>query len=256
MLTGSHLDSVLDGGAYDGPLGVVSALAAIDLLRERGAEPGRAVGVGVFREEEGSRFGLACLGSRLATGSVPWAEVEGLTDRDGVALGDLPRPRRGPTACCRRRLLRGAARRAGAGARRPRRADRPGERDLAARSLPLRLHRPRRPRGHHPDGGPGRPDADLRDDRARRQQAGPAGRPARDVRPGRGRTRRHQRRAVARHRLARRARRLRDDPRGAGRRDREAGLRAGRARRHHADGDGRVGLGRGGVRRRPRRADR
>ncbi|MFW6869264.1 allantoate amidohydrolase [Nocardioides sp. CPCC 206347] len=89
VLTGSHLDSVLDGGAYDGPLGVVSALAAIDLLRERGAEPGRAVGVGVFREEEGSRFGLACLGSRLATGSVAWSDVEGLRDRTGVALGDV-----------------------------------------------------------------------------------------------------------------------------------------------------------------------
>lgn len=89
VLTGSHLDSVLDGGAYDGPLGVVSAFAAIDLLRERGAEPGRAVGVGVFREEEGSRFGLACLGSRLATGSVEWSDVEGLRDRNGVALGDV-----------------------------------------------------------------------------------------------------------------------------------------------------------------------
>ncbi|KAA1417038.1 allantoate amidohydrolase [Nocardioides humilatus] len=89
VLTGSHLDSVLDGGAYDGPLGVVSALAAIDLLRERGVEPGRAVGVGVFREEEGSRFGLACLGSRLASGSVAWSDVEGLRDRNGVALGDV-----------------------------------------------------------------------------------------------------------------------------------------------------------------------
>ena len=39
VLTGSHLDSVLDGGAYDGPLGVVSALAAVDLLRERGVPP-------------------------------------------------------------------------------------------------------------------------------------------------------------------------------------------------------------------------
>jgi len=89
VLTGSHLDSVLDGGAYDGPLGVVSALAAIDLMRERGVAPGRAIGVGVFREEEGSRFGLACLGSRLATDSVAWSEVEGLRDRDGIALGDV-----------------------------------------------------------------------------------------------------------------------------------------------------------------------
>ena len=70
VLTGSHLDSVLDGGAYDGPLGVVSALAAVDVLRSRGFVPSRPIGVSVFVEEEGSRFGLACLGSRLATGAL------------------------------------------------------------------------------------------------------------------------------------------------------------------------------------------
>src|SRR4051795_6930124 len=73
VLTGSHLDSVLDGGAYDGPLGVVSAFAAVDLLRERGFQPGRPIGVTLFVEEEGSRFGLACLGSRLATGATTWS---------------------------------------------------------------------------------------------------------------------------------------------------------------------------------------
>ena len=59
----------VEGGAYDGPLGVVSALAAVDVLRDRGLEPARPIGVAVFREEEGSRFPLACLGSRLATGA-------------------------------------------------------------------------------------------------------------------------------------------------------------------------------------------
>ncbi|MGN6576060.1 MAG: M28 family peptidase [Nocardioides sp.] len=89
VLTGSHLDSVLDGGAYDGPLGVVSALAAVDELRARGFEPERPIGVGVFVEEEGSRFGLACLGSRLATGSTSWEHARALRDRDGVAFGDV-----------------------------------------------------------------------------------------------------------------------------------------------------------------------
>src|SRR4051812_48948629 len=89
VLTGSHLDSVLDGGAYDGPLGVVSALAAVDLLRSRGFAPARPIGVSVFAEEEGSRFGLACLGSRLATGAMAWDRARELTDRDGVALGDV-----------------------------------------------------------------------------------------------------------------------------------------------------------------------
>ena len=186
VLTGSHLDSVLDGGAYDGPLGVVSALAAVDLMRARGFVPARPVGVSVFVEEEGSRFGLACLGSRLATG----ATVVG-----GRARA-LTRPRRGGAAATSIAGgssslladggdLRRAARRAGPRPRRPGRGGRGGERDLAARALPLRLHRRGQPRRHDPDGGPRRPDADLRDDGAGRQQAGPAGRPAGDLRADR-----------------------------------------------------------------------
>src|SRR6476660_9723013 len=45
VVTGSHLDSVPDGGAFDGPLGVVSALAAIDVLRDKHFEPSRPIGV-------------------------------------------------------------------------------------------------------------------------------------------------------------------------------------------------------------------
>lgn len=89
VLTGSHLDSVLDGGAYDGPLGVVSAFAAVDVMRERGVVPTRPLGVAAFVEEEGSRFGRACLGSRLAVGAASWDDARELTDRDGVRLGDV-----------------------------------------------------------------------------------------------------------------------------------------------------------------------
>jgi N-carbamoyl-L-amino-acid hydrolase len=88
VVTGSHLDSVPHGGAYDGPLGVVSALLAIDLLRERGEQPRRPVGIAVFAEEEGSRFGLACLGSRLLTGAVAPEAALARTDRDGVSLAE------------------------------------------------------------------------------------------------------------------------------------------------------------------------
>jgi beta-ureidopropionase / N-carbamoyl-L-amino-acid hydrolase len=88
VLTGSHLDSVPDGGAYDGPLGVVCAFAAIDLLRARGFVPARPVAVAAFCEEEGGRFGLACLGSRLLTGAVEPAAARALTDGDGVTLAE------------------------------------------------------------------------------------------------------------------------------------------------------------------------
>lgn len=88
VLTGSHLDSVLDGGAYDGPLGVVTAFAAVDVLRSTGFAPTRPIGVSVFVEEEGSRFGLACLGSRLAAGVIEAGVAAALTDRDGVRLDE------------------------------------------------------------------------------------------------------------------------------------------------------------------------
>ncbi|MBO0828570.1 MAG: allantoate amidohydrolase, partial [Streptosporangiales bacterium] len=86
VVTGSHLDSVPDGGAYDGPLGVVSALAAVDLLRARGVRPRRPFAVAVFAEEEGSRFGIACLGSRLLAGRLDADHARALADRDGVTL--------------------------------------------------------------------------------------------------------------------------------------------------------------------------
>ncbi|BFO22159.1 hypothetical protein SHKM778_85470 [Streptomyces sp. KM77-8] len=53
VVTGSHLDSVPDGGAFDGPLGVVSAFAALDELRRRGARLVKPVGIVNFGDEEG-----------------------------------------------------------------------------------------------------------------------------------------------------------------------------------------------------------
>ena len=88
VVTGSHLDSVPDGGPYDGPLGVVSGFAAIDLLRARGFAPGRPVAVAAFCEEEGGRFGLACLGSRLLTGAVQPEAARELRDAGGVTLAE------------------------------------------------------------------------------------------------------------------------------------------------------------------------
>jgi N-carbamoyl-L-amino-acid hydrolase len=88
VVTGSHLDSVPDGGAFDGPLGIVSAFAAVDLLRERGAEPVRPVAVTAFVEEEGARFGVACLGSRLLTGVVDPGRARALTDDHGVTYAE------------------------------------------------------------------------------------------------------------------------------------------------------------------------
>ncbi|MFI9105598.1 allantoate amidohydrolase [Streptomyces fildesensis] len=86
VVTGSHLDSVPDGGAFDGPLGVVSSFAALDELRERGAAFDKPLAIVNFGDEEGARFGLACVGSRLAAGQLTKDKAYALHDADGVSL--------------------------------------------------------------------------------------------------------------------------------------------------------------------------
>ena len=91
VITGSHLDSVPGGGAFDGPLGVVSALEAVDALRTKGFTPARPVAIAVFAEEEGGRFGVACLGSRLLAGAIPPEKALRLTDSDGITFAEAVR---------------------------------------------------------------------------------------------------------------------------------------------------------------------
>ncbi len=81
LVLGSHLDTVVDAGRYDGPLGVLVALEAA----ERVARPLEVVG---FADEEGVRFGTAYLGSSAMTGRFDPAWLE-LRDEEGVRLGDL-----------------------------------------------------------------------------------------------------------------------------------------------------------------------
>ena len=88
VLTGSHFDSVPHGGGFDGPLGIVSAFLAVDQLRAAGHTPAKPLAVVAFVEEEGGRFGLPCLGSRLLTGAIEPARAAALTDRDGVTFGE------------------------------------------------------------------------------------------------------------------------------------------------------------------------
>lgn len=83
---GSHLDSVPDGGAFDGPLGVVSALATVDALRASGFTPDCPLGVVNFADEEGARFGVACGGSRIITGALAADRARALTDLDGTTM--------------------------------------------------------------------------------------------------------------------------------------------------------------------------
>jgi allantoate deiminase len=84
LMLGSHLDTVRDAGRYDGPLGVMVALAAVARVPEKTVE------VAGFADEEGVRFGTAYLGSAAVAGRFDPAWRE-LRDDDGVRLGDLLR---------------------------------------------------------------------------------------------------------------------------------------------------------------------
>ena len=91
IVSGSHLDSVPDGGAFDGPLGVVSALVAIDQLKADGFRPHRPIGVVNFVDEEGARFGVSCIGSRMITGALRPDRALALRDAEGVSMVEAMR---------------------------------------------------------------------------------------------------------------------------------------------------------------------
>ena len=81
VVVGSHLDTVPRAGRFDGVLGVVAGLEAIEALRERRIEPRRPVWLVSFMDEEGSRFGTGMLGSRAFVGE----DLSGLADRADAA---------------------------------------------------------------------------------------------------------------------------------------------------------------------------
>ncbi len=86
VMTGSHLDTVPSGGTLDGPLGVVGALAAIEMIGEVKTE--RPIEVVVFVGEEGSRFRRGTIGSAAISGHVSVSDILKLVDPDGVVYGD------------------------------------------------------------------------------------------------------------------------------------------------------------------------
>ncbi|WP_312899708.1 allantoate amidohydrolase [Corynebacterium variabile] len=95
VVTGSHLDSVADGGKWDGPLGVLLGFLAVDALAAAEARGefvrARPVGVVDYMDEEGTRFGVACLGSKLMSGVLDPEKARALTDADGVSLAEAMR---------------------------------------------------------------------------------------------------------------------------------------------------------------------
>ena len=86
VAAGSHLDSVPEGGIFDGPLGVYAALEAVRAMQDADVEPVRPVVVVSFTEEEGQRFADGLLGSSVAVGERSVEDALALTDGEGVTL--------------------------------------------------------------------------------------------------------------------------------------------------------------------------
>lgn len=90
VLAGSHVDSVPSGGRFDGPLGVIGAVEAVQTLHEAGLRPLRPIEVIAFTDEEGARFRFGMIGSRGLAGTLTREELEA-RDADGVSVAEAMR---------------------------------------------------------------------------------------------------------------------------------------------------------------------
>jgi N-carbamoyl-L-amino-acid hydrolase len=89
VLAGSHLDTVLHGGKFDGTMGVIGALEAVRTLKEQQVPLQAPVEVVCFIGEESSRFGYSTLGSSLIAGEIHGADLANATDAQGTKLEDI-----------------------------------------------------------------------------------------------------------------------------------------------------------------------
>jgi N-carbamoyl-L-amino-acid hydrolase len=90
VLSGSHIDSVPTGGAFDGALGVLGALEVVRTLDEHRVETARPIEVAFFTDEEGARFGTDMLGSAVAVGRLSLEAAYAHKDKNGLTVkGEL-----------------------------------------------------------------------------------------------------------------------------------------------------------------------
>ena len=85
VLVGSHVDSVLNGGDFDGPLGVLGGIEVLQTMNEEGVETEHPVEVVAFTDEEGARFSLGMIGSRALTGALSQQDLRH-EDREGIPI--------------------------------------------------------------------------------------------------------------------------------------------------------------------------
>lgn len=88
VLLGSHVDSVIDAGIFDGPLGVLAGIEVVQTLMEAGIAPKRPIAVAAFTNEEGVRYQPTMIGSLAYVGGVPFADALAIVGVDGTVLGE------------------------------------------------------------------------------------------------------------------------------------------------------------------------
>lgn len=89
IVSGSHLDSVPDGGNFDGPLGVLSALEVVEAWKATDYTPEQPFEVAIFSDEEGSRFKSGLTGSRAFMGHISEKELAGYIDEEGRTFTEV-----------------------------------------------------------------------------------------------------------------------------------------------------------------------
>lgn len=86
IATGSHIDTVKCGGKYDGNLGVIAGIEAVQSLVEQGVPHPYTIEVIAFVEEEGCVFGSSLFGSRILTGVLTPEDLAQMSDTEGVPV--------------------------------------------------------------------------------------------------------------------------------------------------------------------------
>lgn len=89
VMTGSHIDTVRNGGLYDGLLGVLSALETIETIKEQAEELDHPVELVIFAEEEGSNFNCTMMGSKIMTGKLDVADLKTLKNDQGTTAFEI-----------------------------------------------------------------------------------------------------------------------------------------------------------------------
>lgn len=88
VMVGSHIDTVIDAGIYDGAYGVISGIEVAKTLKEEGFQPSRPIVVGVFTNEEGVRYQPDMMGSLVFTGGLSVEEALVAVGTDRTVIGE------------------------------------------------------------------------------------------------------------------------------------------------------------------------